>query len=229
MYVKASDLGNFPGLSRVDKLDSVEDVATLIDTFVNVRRLFDYKEITEVLKDSQGYYYFVVGGEGEFDLYSFINSMFDEDVEVSCVNAWYLFPERLSRGVREGLKYESKPEEEVDEVDEDDIPTGYLEGNPLGDDIVYSILRKADGTITNISESGITMGRGSKADYVIKGNTNLGRVHCNLYVDRGVLKVHDFNSLNGTFVNNRRVANADVVINIGDKLTLADEEFEIVG
>ena len=36
-------------------------------------------------------------------------------------------------------------------------------------------------------------------------------------------------SLNGTYVNNRRVREEDCKIGVGDKLTLADEDFEISG
>lgn len=228
MYVKASDIGRFPELQEVGVLNSVEDVATLLDTFINVRKKYSYKSITGVLKDAQGFYYFVVGGNDFFDLYSFINSKFGEDIEVSCVNAKYLFPRRLSRGIKKGLECVGQVNS-YSEDDEDDIPTGYLDGGLDGSDTIYSILRKSDGMKTTIPAGGIIMGRSSsKANYVIKGNTNVGRVHCNLYIENGVLKVHDFNSLNGTFVNNRRVQGVDVVVNVGDKLTLADEEFEIV-
>lgn len=229
MYVKASDLSNFPELKRVESLDSVEDVATLLDTFVNVRKKYDYKSLNGVMMDKEGHYYFIVDGSDDFNLYSFVNNSFGEDIEVSCVNALYLFPRRLSRGISKGLEYIPQVQQNYNEDDEDDIPTGYLDSNPIGEDTVYSILRKSDGTRVSIPAGGIIVGRSaSKANYVIKGNTNVGRVHCEIYAENGVLKVHDFNSLNGTFVNSRRVQGVDVVLNVGDKLTLADEEFEIV-
>lgn len=222
MYILPNNVSKFPNLRKVEKLNSVNDVATLLDTFKRVREVVSYKDIADVLEDEEGFYFFLLGGEGDFSLYDFINNVFDEDIRVSCINANLVFPVRLSRGVKEAL-------DTSDEIDEDDIPTGFLGGDDPDVDKVYFIVRKSDGSKTEIPQKGIVVGRSSKkSDYVVRGNDNIGRVHCQLYMEDGVLRVHDFKSKNGTFVNNVKVRYDYVILKDGDTLTLADEEFLIV-
>lgn len=229
MYIFYSNIDKFPDLKEVDTLDSVADVATLLDTFINIRDIVSYRDITGVMVDDEGYYHFVLNGEGYFDLYEFINEKFIGDVRVSCVNAKFVFPERLSRGVKDLTLTEEVEGEESDTGDlDEDVPTGFLSDDDSGER-VYSIIRKSDNTKITIPEKGMIIGRSNqKTDYAVKGNINIGRVHCNLYYENGVLKVHDFNSLNGTFINKSKIRNKDGILVAGDTLTLADEDFLVV-
>lgn len=225
-YLLERDLDKYVGLQRVSVLNSVSDVATLIDVFENTIQDIDFKRIKYVVKDSENYYYIVVSDtEEEFDLFSFIGDCFKEDINVSSINARYLFPKRLSRGI-----YESNSDFDEDE----DIATAYLDEEELGFssvDRVFELYQPSTGVTLKVDNKGIIIGRSpKKVDYLIKDNSSIGRVHCNLYVDsRGKLMVHDFDSLNGTFVNNRKVhSSEDIEIHEGDILLLANEEFRVI-
>ena len=69
-----------------------------------------------------------------------------------------------------------------------------------------------------------------KVDYLIRNNGSIGRVHCNVYINNdGHLMIHDFDSLNGTFVNGKKINSSnDVRLVEGDVFVLADEEFRII-
>lgn len=234
MYVDYKDLGSYPEVDYKVELDSAEDVATLLSTFEEVRKKVSYDSITGVTADVNKNFYMILNGRGTFDLYSYIAENYESPVLINCINARLLFPESISRRLPKPLLpkvIEKEDEPETGYMSEDDVPTGYLDED-LSDnrEVILYITNLRDGVRTEIPKRGLTMGRSkSKADYVISGNTNVGRVHCNLYYDGNVLKVHDLKSLNGTYVNNRRVREEDCKIGVGDKLTLADEDFEISG
>lgn len=222
-YLNERDLHLYSNLEDLKILNSVEDVSTLVDTFLHACREISYKDIVKVVKDSENYYYFVVGSSGGFDLFRFIEESFSEDINVSSINIKYLFPLRLSRGIYDDIE------------DDDDVATSYLDESSLGllegSNVCYDLYHINKGVTLKIDTKGIIIGRSiKKADYVIKDNSNIGRVHCNIYVDsRGRLMVHDFDSLNGTFVNGSRVNSSDdVVLTTGDSLFLVQEEFRVL-
>ncbi len=71
-----------------------------------------------------------------------------------------------------------------------------------------------------------TIGRAKGVDFVIDAAL-VSRVHCRLVAHpAGQLAVHDLQSTNGTFVNDRRVTTA--VLNAGDRLGVGRVEL-IVG
>lgn len=220
LYVQRQELENIGGLSLVEKIDSVEDVATILEVFSELKKEIDYKRIENLYKDDDGYFIFsIVDDCTSFDLFSLIRDSFD-DIIISSVNVKYLFPKRLSRGIKPDI-----------DIDEEDIATSYLDEESLGfpnSDKVYSVYYAKTGDTFTISKKGVIIGRSSKCDYTIEGNTSISRNHCNIFVnDNGSLVIHDFNSYNGTFVNNNKIT-SDTILYEGDTFYLADEEFRVL-
>lgn len=224
MYVLNEDIGKFEKLKEVKTLNTIEDIGTFTDTFMKVKEKFSYKDITGVLEDDEGFYHFIIRGKGSFDFYGFLNSVCE--FRISCIESSLLHPDK-SRGIKD-LYQEDNPDT-TSYMDEDDTPTGYLEGDLVIDNNVYFLVRKNSNDKVEITPSGLSIGRSSsKANYVIKSKDNISRLHCILFVKDGYLKVQDLKSLNGTFVNGRRLyPNEEVLIHKGDNLTVADEEFVI--
>lgn len=222
-YLFERDLDKYVGLQRVSVLETVSDVATLIEVFEDTIKDIDFKKVKYIVKDSEDYFYIVVSdSEENFDFFSFVSECFNSDIRISSINARYLFPKRQSRGI-----YESNAEEEEE-------ATSYLDEEELGfhsENPVYELYQQSTGVTLKIDTKGIIIGRSpKKVDYLIKDNSSIGRVHCNIYVDsRGKLMIHDYDSLNGTFVNNRKVhSSADVEVHEGDTIILANEEFRVI-
>lgn len=222
-YLFERDLDNYVGLQRVSVLDTVSDVATLIEVFENTVKDINYKRIKYVVRDFENYFYLVVSDKDEnFDFFSFVSECFDSDIKISSINARYLFPSRQSRGI-----YDS-------DVEDEEGATSYLDEEELGfysENPVYELYQQSTGITLKIDNKGMIIGRSpKKVDYLIKDNGSIGRVHCNVYVNNsGKLMIHDYDSLNGTFVNNKRVhSSADVEVHEGDIITLANEEFRVI-
>lgn len=228
-YIPENEVSKYVGLEDVSELTSVEDVATLIETFEDVKRKVSFDRIKTVVQDDEKYYYFVISEEKtDFDLFEFINAKLVIGVKVSGINVKTLFPEKASRGIYN----DGDESEEVYTSDQEDTPTGYLgeDSLPKVDKGILYLRHVKEGLNIDIPVRGLVMGRLSKkVDYIIKGNDSVGRVHCKVYFDGNRLMVHDYNSTNGTFVNNRKVhTDKDVELVFGDVLLLADEEFKVV-
>lgn len=222
-YLPERDIDKYVGLQEVTVLESVSDVATLLEVFEETVKDVALNKIKSVVKDSENYFYIVVSdSKYDFDLFDFICRTFNEEISISSVNARYLFPKRLSRGIYEGIV----------EEDDEDIATSYLDEEDLGisSEVEYELYYPRTGVTLKVGSKGVIIGRSpKKVDFLIRGNNNIGRVHCNLYVNKGNLMVHDFDSLNGTFVNNSKVhSTEDVKLVEGDILILADEEFRVI-
>lgn len=228
-YIDQYDIAEYINLQEA-KLDCVEDVATLIETFFEASKSHDVTKFNSVVMDDEKYYYMVVNKNGgSFDLFSFIRDKFDSELNINCTNVKYLFPIKFSRGV-----YDDTPVTgNVEGVDDEDIPTSFLDEEDAGvdEEIVYTLYYPKTKTTFKIDRSSIILGRSpKKADFLIKDNTKIGRAHCSLYInENGKLMIHDFESLNGTFVNNARVSSSeDIEIHEGDIILLADEEFRVI-
>lgn len=71
------------------------------------------------------------------------------------------------------------------------------------------------------------IGRNREAvDIYITENTHVGRLHAILYIENGSAVIQDNMSSNGTFVNGERI-NGKMPIQRGDRIKLANEEFEL--
>lgn len=225
-YLLEKDLDRYIGLQEVTSLNTVSDVATLVEVFEETVKEVSYKRVKMIVMDSENYFYVVVGdSEYEFDLFEFVNRKFNSDAVLSSVNVRYLFPKRLSRGIYD--------DSSVDEVDDDDIATSYLDEDDLdiSGNVEYNLYHVNTGVTLKVEDKGVLIGRSvKKVDYLIRNNGSIGRVHCNVYINNdGHLMIHDFDSLNGTFVNGKKINSSnDVRLVEGDVFVLADEEFRII-
>lgn len=225
-YLLEKDLDRYIGLQEVTSLNTVSDVATLVEVFEETVKEVSYKRVKMIAMDSENYFYVVVGdSEYEFDLFEFVNRKFNSDAVLSSVNVRYLFPKRLSRGIYD--------DSSVDEVDDDDIATSYLDEDDLdiSGNVEYNLYHVNTGVTLKVEDKGVLIGRSvKKVDYLIRNNGSIGRVHCNVYINNdGHLMIHDFDSLNGTFVNGKKINSSnDVRLVEGDVFVLADEEFRII-
>lgn len=225
-YLLEKDLDRYIGLHEVTSLNTVSDVATLVEVFEETVKEVSYKRVKMIVMDSENYFYVVVGdSEYEFDLFEFVNRKFNSDAVLSSVNVRYLFPKRLSRGIYD--------DSSVDEVDDDDIATSYLDEDDLdiSGNVEYNLYHVNTGVTLKVEDKGVLIGRSvKKVDYLIRNNGSIGRVHCNVYINNdGHLMIHDFDSLNGTFVNGKKInSSSDVRLVEGDVFVLADEEFRII-
>lgn len=225
-YLLEKDLDRYIGLQEVTSLNTVSDVATLVEVFEETVKEVSYKRVKMIVMDSENYFYVIVGdSEYEFDLFEFVNRKFNSDAVLSSVNVRYLFPKRLSRGIYD--------DSSVDEVDDDDIATSYLDEDDLdiSGNVEYNLYHVNTGVTLKVEDKGVLIGRSvKKVDYLIRNNGSIGRVHCNVYINNdGHLMIHDFDSLNGTFVNGKKINSSnDVRLVEGDVFVLADEEFRII-
>ena len=90
------------------------------------------------------------------------------------------------------------------------------------------LIRKRTGESVNINAENFVIGRERKtSNYCIADNTSISRSHVTLSVRGGVTYLADMNAANGTFVNGvKALPRQEIALKSGDKITLADEEFE---
>ena len=91
-----------------------------------------------------------------------------------------------------------------------------------------TLIRKKNGETATITKQLFIIGKErSKVDFCIPDNNSVSRNHANIVCKGGVYYVVDKNSTNYTFVNGNKInPNQEVKLNSGDKIKLADEEFE---
>ena len=88
----------------------------------------------------------------------------------------------------------------------------------VGPDNVGLVFRMLPGTLK-------TVGRASRADFVIDVPL-VSRVHCRLMMnDDGALELEDLGSTNGTFVNGHKITKA--VLSHGDTVTIGRVDFVV--
>lgn len=91
-----------------------------------------------------------------------------------------------------------------------------------------TLIRVKNGETATIAKPNYTIGKErAKVDFCIPDNNSISRVHVNIVCKGGAYFITDNNSTNYTFVNgNKIVPRQEVMLNPGDKIRLADEEFE---
>lgn len=90
-------------------------------------------------------------------------------------------------------------------------------GNHSGDEDIY--IDKDDYIIGRLS---------GYVDHVLMNNA-VGKLHAQMICRNGACYVRDLNSVNGTFVNNKRIdSNKDIELKNNDKLQLANSEFVFI-
>lgn len=228
--ISQEELGKIEGrFVPVKSLDSVDDVATLVEIFEIALMETTSSHIVDVVGDKDGNYLFVTSLEpvGTFDFYEFINSRYSGGVTVNCVNAKLMFPRGKSRGIFNGSF------EVVEEDDEEEEATGFMDEDELEDIVTGDILRlvqvRTGGEIP-ITKEGTVLGRSSKqSEFVIHGNGNVSRKHCRVFRSGNSYFVHNYEPPNGTFIDGVKVPfNQERELTDGCTLMLADEEFRVV-
>ena len=91
-----------------------------------------------------------------------------------------------------------------------------------------TLIRKKNGETANIAKPLFIIGKErQKVDFCVPDNNSVSRNHANIVCKGGVYYIVDKNSTNYTFVNGNKLnPNQEVKLNSGDKIKLADEEFE---
>ena len=91
-----------------------------------------------------------------------------------------------------------------------------------------TLIRKKNGETATLTKPMFIIGKErQKVDFCVPDNNSVSRKHANIVCKGGVYYVVDNNSTNYTFVNGNKInPNQEVKLNSGDKIKLADEEFE---
>lgn len=91
-----------------------------------------------------------------------------------------------------------------------------------------TLTRKRTGETVKINMDHFVIGRERKtANYCITDNSSISRSHVTLTIRNGVTYLTDMGTANGTFVNGVKVIpRQEIALKNGDKITLADEDFE---
>lgn len=216
----------------VRELSSVEDVATLLETFELALQETTTEHIVDVVENEKKFYFFVTSTKKDspFDFFAFLNAKYKGAIEINPVNAKLIFPLSKSRGV-----YDTdfdEVEESTDNVEED-TATGFMDEEEL-EQIVsgerYHLLYIKLNTKIPVTPEGVIIGRSSKqAQYIITGNGNVSRKHARVFMSGEDCFIENYQPPNGTFVNGLRLQNGAVEkINKGDEVILAGEEFKVV-
>lgn len=92
-----------------------------------------------------------------------------------------------------------------------------------------TLIRRKNGETATISKPLYVIGKErAKVDFCIPDNNSISRNHANIICKGGMYYIVDKNSTNFTFVNGNKITpGQEVKLNSGDKIKLADEEFEI--
>ncbi len=90
------------------------------------------------------------------------------------------------------------------------------------------LIRRKNGETASITKQLFVIGKErQKVDFCVPDNNSVSRNHANILCKGGVYYIVDKNSTNFTFVNGNKInPNQEVKLNSGDKIKLADEEFE---
>lgn len=91
-----------------------------------------------------------------------------------------------------------------------------------------TLIRKRGNETITINAERFVIGRERKtSNYCISDNSSISRSHVTLTVRNGVTYLTDMGGANGTFVNGvKAMPKQEIALKNGDKVTLADEEFE---
>lgn len=225
----STNTGRFTSLRE---LSSIEDVATLLETFELALHETTTEHIVDVVENEKKFYFFVTSAkkDNSFDFYAFLNAKYKGITEINPVNAKLIFPLSKSRGV-----YDT----DFDTVDEntgnmeDDLATGFMDEEVL-EQIVSGeklhLLYLKMNTKIPITTEGVIIGRSSKqAQFIISGNGNVSRKHARVFMSGGEYFIENYQPPNGTFLNGLRLQNGEIEkIEKGSEIILAGEEFKVV-
>ena len=93
---------------------------------------------------------------------------------------------------------------------------------------VLMLEREETGQRFLVKKERTVIGKGEEAGVRIEGNTAISREHALIQYKRGTYSIGDLGSLNGTFVNGRRIMESEeICLRDGDRVRLANERFVI--
>lgn len=228
-YVMKNEVGSFRlGLQKaIPRTD--EDISTLLEVLTRyISDGGDTKKICDILVIKDNYYVLCVDTvDSSFDLYTYLNKNYSGNTKILCSNIKYLFPRSKSRGIYNDDYDERTGDMDAEDVDDSEEATGYMDDEDTQSVITLYLKRRSNGQEIPVSSNHVIIGRSKQlADFVVSGNTNISRKHCEVYVDNGNLAIKNLDPPNGTYINNRRMsAYTTGVLTKGSVLRLADEEF----
>lgn len=148
-----------------------------------------------------------------------------------------VFKSIMNKFFKEGSEHSSKEEVKVKNNDDEraiDNLGSYKDGETSllsGDIFIPSIAIVREDTMETvnipITKKDFIIGKSTEmADGVISFNKAISRIHCRIIYIDGRYFIRDEKSVNGTFVNNKRVpVEGEVLIKSGDIIKLANSEF----
>jgi hypothetical protein len=108
--------------------------------------------------------------------------------------------------------------------------TELLSGSPKGRRMLKSTRRQAGEEDIYINKEDFIIGRlADHVDHVIK-NSAVGKLHMQVLFRDGACYIKDLNSVNGTFINGKRIeSNKEYELKDNDRILLANSEFVYIG
>lgn len=108
--------------------------------------------------------------------------------------------------------------------------TELLSGSPKGRRMLKSTRRQAGEEDIYINKEDFIIGRlADHVDHVIK-NSAVGKLHVQVLFKDGFCYIKDLNSVNGTFINGKRIeSNKEYELKDNDRILLANSEFVYIG
>ncbi len=227
-YISESELSRFSDFSEYTGELHKQDIATLMDVLSSIKDLTIRGKIKSVLKNKEGFFLFLIGSsEGSFDFFKYVNAGYAGPETINGNNIKYLCPVKFSSGIL--LRDISERVEPVN----GEAKTGYIDESEIRTSIyanrVVNLKNVSTGEEYQFTDTGFSIGRSSKDADVVVADNNVSRKHCMFFLKNGVPCVRDNDSTNGTFLNARRLSPlVDVMVDIGDTIHIATEEFKIV-
>ena len=218
-------------LEVVNQLNTVEDVATLLDAYEEFIKTEPWSTVSRVMQDSEGFYYFTTSMSfNDFDIYNFIQSRYTGE-DLAGIN--FLIARTLvGQGRGLGTLIEQAYERgEPLTADEDYEATGLLseeDMNVISQEPAYGYLYSDRlNRDFQITSNPIIFGRSqTQSDFAISDNNKLSRKHAMFLKKGDGYYVMDIGSSNGVYLNRNRIeVNAEVLLQDGDVVLLADEAF----
>lgn len=251
------DYDNAGGISTIDRLDNYQ-VADVLREWKRCFTPYLWMYTQGIGVSSSGEYYIVTSPKGEdgspipaaepFDLYAWVKQVSGADVNMATAN---LFVDSYTRPAPEPAMSASQPSPAVQQPqpqytysnpqpdpgvfdeDEDMDATSFFddEEDSQPESLIEYSMRSMDGSydVEVLKGKPILVGRNKKQCALVLQDKGVSRVHAKLYVgDDNALYVNDIGSVNGTYVNDRRIANFHPVrLSSGDRVKFYIEEFQV--
>lgn len=251
------DYDNAGGISTIDRLDNYQ-VADVLREWKKCFTPYLWMYTQGIGVSSSGEYYIVTSPKDEdgspipaaepFDLYAWVKQVSGADVNMATAG---LFVDSYARPTPEPAMSAPQPSPAVQhpqpqytysdpqpdlgvfDEDEDMDATSFFddEEDSQSESLIEYSMRSMDGSydVEVLKGKPILVGRNKKQCTLVLQDKGVSRVHAKLYVgDDNALYVNDIGSVNGTYVNDRRIANFHPVrLSSGDRVKFYIEEFQV--